>query len=60
MFFSGRAVARAVDKFKCSLMMVCHDCKTMVLQIIKSARENRAAIRNKTLQSLTLNLSPVF
>ncbi|KAJ8960903.1 hypothetical protein NQ318_020202 [Aromia moschata] len=55
----GRA-SRAVDRFKGSQMMVCHDCKLMVLQIIKSARANRSAIRNKTIQSLTLNLSPVF
>ncbi|KAJ8983781.1 hypothetical protein NQ317_000341 [Molorchus minor] len=52
--------SRAIDRFKGSQMMVCHDCKLMVLQIIKSARANRAAIRNKTIQSLTLNLSPVF
>ncbi|EFA04670.1 protein spire [Tribolium castaneum] len=56
---AGRA-ARVVDKFKASQMVVCHDCRMMVLQIIKSARANRSAIRNKTLQSLTLNLSPVF
>ncbi|KAJ8968578.1 hypothetical protein NQ314_002243 [Rhamnusium bicolor] len=55
----GRA-SRAMDRFKGSQMMVCHDCKMMVLQIIKSARANRSAIRNKTIQSLTLNLSPVF
>ncbi|CAH0557863.1 unnamed protein product [Brassicogethes aeneus] len=55
----GRA-SRYVDQFKASQMVVCHDCRMMVLQIIKSARANRSAIRNKTLQSLTLNLSPVF
>ncbi|XP_049822904.1 protein spire isoform X2 [Aethina tumida] len=52
--------SRVVDQFKASQMIVCHDCKMMVLQIIKSARANRSAIRNKTLQNLTLNLSPVF
>ncbi|KAH1013518.1 hypothetical protein HUJ04_002502 [Dendroctonus ponderosae] len=52
--------SRAMDRLKGSQMVVCHDCKLMVLQIIKSARTNRSAIRNKTLQSLTLNLSPVF
>ncbi|XP_060518930.1 protein spire [Cylas formicarius] len=60
---NATAVARTayvVDRFKGSQMVVCHDCKLMVLQIIKSARANRSAIRNKTLQSLTLNLSPVF
>lgn len=55
----GRA-SRVVDRLKGSQMVVCNDCKMMVLQIIKSARANRSAIRNKTLQSLTLNLSPVF
>ncbi|KAF7269355.1 spire type actin nucleation factor isoform X2 [Rhynchophorus ferrugineus] len=55
----GKA-SRVVDRLKGSQMVVCLDCKIMVLQIIKSARANRSAIRNKTLQSLTLNLSPVF
>lgn len=55
----GRA-ATVVDKMKGSETVVCHDCKMMVLQIIRTARVNRSEIRNKTLQSLTLNLSPVF
>lgn len=52
--------ATMVDKMKGSETVVCHDCKMMVLQIIRAARVNRSEIRNKTLQSLTLNLSPVF
>lgn len=55
----GKAAA-VVEKVKRSHMVVCQDCKMMVLQIIKSAQANRSAIRNKTLQTLTLNLSPVF
>nr|CAH7761198.1 unnamed protein product [Callosobruchus chinensis] len=56
----GRA-ARAVDRMKgVPQMVVCHDCRLMVLQIIESARASRAAVRNKTIQNLTLNLSPVF
>lgn len=55
----GRA-ATVVDKMKGNQTVVCHDCKMMVLQIIRAARVNRSEIRNKTLQSLTLNLSPVF
>ncbi|VEN41377.1 unnamed protein product [Callosobruchus maculatus] len=56
----GRA-ARAVDRMKgAPQMVVCHDCRLMVLQIIESARASRAAVRNKTIQNLTLNLSPVF
>ncbi|KRT80948.1 hypothetical protein AMK59_5318 [Oryctes borbonicus] len=45
---------------RASQMAVCLDCKMMVLQIIKSAQANRSAIRNKHIQSLTLNISPVF
>lgn len=54
--------ATVVDKMKggSNETVVCHDCKMMVLQIIRTARVNRSEIRNKTLQSLTLNLSPVF
>ncbi|KAF5291718.1 hypothetical protein FQR65_LT11411 [Abscondita terminalis] len=55
----GKA-AGVVDKIKGSQLVVCHDCKMMLQQIIKSARTNRTAIRNKTLQNLSLNLSPVF
>jgi len=44
------------EKLKGLEMNVCHDCKTMVIQIIKSSRASRTnAIRN-----LTLNLSPVY
>lgn len=52
--------AGMVEKMKNNETVVCHDCKTMVLQIIRAARLNRSEIRNKTLQSLTLNLSRVF
>ncbi|XP_045472699.1 protein spire [Harmonia axyridis] len=53
--------ARVMSKLKTgNQMVVCHDCKRMVLQIIQSARVNRSAIRNKTIQNMTLNLSPVF
>ncbi|KAF2897177.1 hypothetical protein ILUMI_09005 [Ignelater luminosus] len=55
----GKA-AGVVDKLKGSQLVVCHDCKMMLQQIIESARTNRTAIRNKTLQNLSLNLSPVF
>jgi spire-like protein len=51
----GRPEAKK-EKLKGLQMNVCHDCKTMVIQIIKSSRANRTnAIRN-----LTLNLSPVY
>ncbi|KAF5275580.1 hypothetical protein FQA39_LY06692 [Lamprigera yunnana] len=50
----------AGDKLKGSQLVVCHDCKMMLQQIIKSAHTNRTAIRNKTLQNLSLNLPSVF
>lgn len=55
----GKA-AMLAEKLRANEMVVCHDCKMMVLQIIKAARVNRSEIRNKTLQGLRLNLSPVF
>ncbi|KAK4880544.1 hypothetical protein RN001_008690 [Aquatica leii] len=63
--FKSRAAAvgkatGVVDKLKGSQLVVCHDCKMMLQQIIKSARTNRTAIRNKTLQNLSLDLSSVF
>lgn len=44
------------EKLKGLQMTVCHDCKTMVLQIIKSSRTTR----NMAIRNLTLDLSPVY
>ncbi|XP_051157327.1 protein spire isoform X3 [Leptopilina boulardi] len=41
-------------------MVVCHDCRIMVVQIIKSSRNTRATIRNNVISRLTLNLSPAY
>lgn len=41
-------------------MIVCHDCKIMVIQIIRSSRTSRSAIRNNAIRNLTLNISPVY
>ncbi|CAD1474377.1 unnamed protein product [Heterotrigona itama] len=41
-------------------MVVCHDCRIMVIQIIKSSRTTRATIRNNVISRLTLNLSPAY
>lgn len=46
-----------VEKLKGMEMVVCADCKTMVIQIIKSSRINN---RNNILHSLTLDLTPVY
>uniref|UniRef100_A0A1B6LBR8 Protein spire n=1 Tax=Graphocephala atropunctata TaxID=36148 RepID=A0A1B6LBR8_9HEMI len=45
-----------VEKLKGLEMIVCHDCKMMVIQIIKSSRTSR----NNAIRNLTLNLSPVY
>lgn len=44
------------EKLKGLQMIVCRDCKTMVIQIIKSSRTSR----NNAIRNLTLNLSPVY
>ncbi|XP_078051246.1 spire type actin nucleation factor isoform X1 [Augochlora pura] len=41
-------------------MVVCHDCRIMVIQIIKSSRITRATLRNNVISRLTLNLSPAY
>lgn len=51
---------RVSDKLRGMQMIVCHDCKTMVLQIIKSSKASRTATRNNAIRNLTLNLSPVY
>ncbi|KAJ1519987.1 hypothetical protein ONE63_004219 [Megalurothrips usitatus] len=44
------------ERLKGIQMIVCLDCKSMVLQIIKSSRTTR----NNAIRNLTLNLSPVY
>lgn len=48
------------DRLRGMQMVVCHDCKIMVIQIIKSSRTSRSAIRNNAIRNLTLNISPVY
>lgn len=48
------------DKIRGVQMIVCHDCKIMVIQIIRSSRTSRSAIRNNAIRNLTLNISPVY
>ncbi|KAL1124568.1 hypothetical protein AAG570_001192 [Ranatra chinensis] len=52
----GRRGGGKAEKLKGLQMTVCHDCKTMVLQIIKSSRTTR----NNAIRNLTLDLSPVY
>uniref|UniRef100_A0A8D8ZV56 Protein spire n=1 Tax=Cacopsylla melanoneura TaxID=428564 RepID=A0A8D8ZV56_9HEMI len=51
----GRPKEKA-EKLKGLQMIVCNDCKIMVLQIIKSSRCSRTQV----LRSLTLDISPVY
>ncbi|XP_018333310.1 protein spire [Agrilus planipennis] len=39
---------------------VCHDCRMMIQKVAETAKVNMAAVRDRTLQNLSLNLSPVF
>ncbi|XP_063838394.1 protein spire isoform X2 [Ostrinia nubilalis] len=50
----------AAERLRGVQMAVCHDCKAMVLQIIKSSRAARSASRDRALRHLTLDLAPVY
>lgn len=50
----------AAERLRGVQMAVCHDCKAMVLQIIKSSRTSRSASRDRALRHLTLDLAPVY
>ncbi|XP_046961318.1 protein spire isoform X2 [Vanessa cardui] len=58
----GRAATgvSAAERLRGVQMAVCHDCKAMVLQIIKSSRASRSASRDRALRHLTLDLAPVY
>ncbi|XP_043668376.1 protein spire isoform X1 [Vespula pensylvanica] len=50
----------AAERLRGVAMVVCHDCRIMVIQIIKSSRTTRATIRNNVISRLTLSLSPAY
>ncbi|XP_068621607.1 protein spire isoform X2 [Battus philenor] len=52
--------ASAAERLRGVQMAVCHDCKAMVLQLIKSSRASRSASRDRALRHLTLDLAPVY
>ncbi|XP_045763134.1 protein spire isoform X2 [Maniola jurtina] len=58
----GRSVTgvTVAERLRGVQMAVCHDCKAMVLQIIKSSRACRSASRDRALRHLTLDLAPVY
>jgi hypothetical protein len=43
-----------------TLMVVCHDCRLMLIQIIKNSRLTRSSIRNNVISRLTLDILPVY
>lgn len=55
-----RLGSKVGDRLRGVQMIVCHDCKIMVIQIIRSSRTSRSAIRNNAIRNLTLNISPVY
>lgn len=55
-----RRLGKVGDRLRGVQMIVCHDCKIMVIQIIRSSRTSRSAIRNNAIRNLTLNISPVY
>ncbi|KYM94504.1 Protein spire [Cyphomyrmex costatus] len=59
---SGPSVEQrmAAERLRGVAVVVCHDCRIMVIQIIKSSRTTRATIRNNVISRLTLNLSPAY
>ncbi|KAL0112020.1 hypothetical protein PUN28_013326 [Cardiocondyla obscurior] len=59
---SGSSVEQrlAAERLRGVAVVVCHDCRIMVIQIIKSSRTTRATIRNNVISRLTLNLSPAY
>lgn len=56
----SRSPTGAAERLRGVQMAVCHDCKAMVLQIIKSSRASRSASRDRALRHLTLDLAPVY
>ncbi|XP_012266116.2 protein spire isoform X1 [Athalia rosae] len=56
----GGGDVRVAERLRGVAMVVCHDCRILVLQIIQSSRTTRATIRNNVISRLTLNLSPIY
>ncbi|XP_046619602.1 protein spire isoform X1 [Neodiprion virginianus] len=56
----GAGDLRVAEQLRGVAMVVCQDCRILVLQIIQSSRTTRATIRNNVISRLTLNLSPIY
>ncbi|XP_004530284.1 protein spire isoform X3 [Ceratitis capitata] len=48
------------ENMRGELVTVCNDCKGLVMEITRSSKQTRSSARNRALQNLTLDLSPVY
>ncbi|XP_026474853.1 protein spire-like [Ctenocephalides felis] len=60
--FRSHTSARSgtTESLRGELMIVCHDCRSLVIEIIRASRLTRSALRNHTLRNLTLDLTPIY
>uniref|UniRef100_A0A336LXU2 CSON005410 protein n=1 Tax=Culicoides sonorensis TaxID=179676 RepID=A0A336LXU2_CULSO len=57
---SSQAVDVQKENLRGELMAVCNDCRSLVLEIIRSSKQTRSSARNYAIKNLTLDLSPVY
>ncbi|XP_075153614.1 spire type actin nucleation factor isoform X2 [Haematobia irritans] len=48
------------DNLRGELVPVCNDCRGLVMEISRSAKQKRSSARNRAIKNLTLDLSPVW
>ncbi|XP_036329470.1 protein spire-like [Rhagoletis pomonella] len=48
------------ENMRGELVTVCNDCKGLVMEITRSSKQTRSSARNRALQNLSLDLSPVY
>ncbi|XP_061401569.1 protein spire-like [Musca vetustissima] len=48
------------DNVRGELVPVCNDCRGLVMEISRSAKQKRSSARNRAIKNLTLDLSPVW
>lgn len=49
------------ESLRGELMSVCNDCRGLVLEIIRSSRQQtRSSARNRAIKKLTLDIEPVY
>ncbi|XP_059222125.1 protein spire isoform X2 [Stomoxys calcitrans] len=48
------------DNIRGELVPVCNDCRGLVMEISRSAKQKRSSARNRAIKNLTLDLSPVW